>query len=100
MEKLRNITPGEILNEEFLIPFNITEKQLSNELNIPYSKVSEIIKGTSKITVDIALRLSRFFGNSSKFWLGIQADYDIEKILQENTTEFNNIRPLQMESAC
>jgi addiction module HigA family antidote len=80
MEKIRNITPGEILYEEFLIPMNISQYRLAKELDIPQTRVSGIINGSRKITADTALRLSSFFGNSAKFWLGLQNDYDIENV--------------------
>jgi addiction module HigA family antidote len=78
MEKLKNITPGEILQEEFLIPMCISQYRLAKELNIPQTRVSGIINGSRRITVDTALRLGLFFGNSAKFWLGLQNDFDIE----------------------
>lgn len=78
MKKLRNIHPGEILLEEFLIPLEITAYRLSKEIAIPQTRISEIIKGNRRITADTALRLSKFFGNSAKFWLGLQDDFDIE----------------------
>ncbi|MES2617871.1 MAG: HigA family addiction module antitoxin [Bacteroidota bacterium] len=78
MKKLRNIHPGEILMEEFLIPLELSAYRLSKEIAIPQTRLSEIIKGNRRITADTALRLSKFFGNSAKFWLGLQDDYDIE----------------------
>ncbi len=78
MKKLKNIHPGEILNEEFLVPMQITAYRLSKETQIPQTRISEIIKGNRRITADTALRFSSFFGNSAKFWLGLQNDYDIE----------------------
>ncbi|MEJ7685122.1 MAG: HigA family addiction module antitoxin [Segetibacter sp.] len=67
MTKLKNIHPGEILFEEFLIPFNISAYKLAKDINIPQTRVSEIIKGHRRITADTALRLSKYFGNSAKF---------------------------------
>jgi len=78
MEKLKNITPDEILNEEFLIPMGISQYRLAKELCIPQTRISGIVNGTRRITADTALRLSLFFGNSEKFWLGLQDDFDIE----------------------
>ena len=79
MKKLPNIHPGEILMEEFLIPMEISSYRLAKETGIPQTRVSEITKGRRRITADTALRLSKYFGNSPKFWLGLQDDYDIEE---------------------
>jgi addiction module HigA family antidote len=79
MKKLKNIHPGEILNEEFLIPTGISAYKLSKDTGIPQTRISAIIKGNRRITADTALRLSRYFGNSAKFWLGLQDDFDIEE---------------------
>ena len=79
MSKLKNIHPGEILSEEFLIPFDITAYRLAKDIEIPQTRLSEIIKGNRRITADTALRLSKYFGNSTKFWLGLQDDFDLEE---------------------
>lgn len=79
MKKLKNIHPGEILNEEFLIPLSISAYKLSKDINIPQTRVSAIIKGKRRITADTALRLAKYFGNTPKFWLGLQDDFDIEE---------------------
>ncbi len=79
MEKIRNIHPGEILQEEFLVPLEITAYRLSKDIGIPQSRLSEILKGNRRITADTALRLAKYFGNSAKFWLGLQDDFDIEE---------------------
>lgn len=79
MDKLDNIHPGEILKLEFLDPLKISAYRLSKDLLVPQTRISEIIKGNRRITADTALRLSRYFGNSAKFWLGLQDDYDIEE---------------------
>jgi addiction module HigA family antidote len=93
MKKLPNIHPGEILQEEFLIPLSITSYRLAKETNIPQTRISEIIKGNRRITADTALRLSQFFGNSAKFWLGLQDDFDLEAELDEKREELNHIKP-------
>jgi addiction module HigA family antidote len=92
MEKLNNIHPGEILNEEFLVPMNISAYKLSKDLEIPQTRISQIIKGNRRITADTALRLSSYFGNSAKFWLGLQDDYDIEAENSVQTIVFERIR--------
>jgi addiction module HigA family antidote len=79
MNKLNNIHPGEILEEEFLKPMGITAYKLSQAIGVPQTRTSQILKGRRRITADTALRLSKFFGTSSKFWLGLQNDFDIEE---------------------
>ena len=92
MEKLANIHPGEVLLEEFLIPMEISAYRLSKDLDIPQTRVSQILKGKRRITADTALRLSSYFGNSAKFWLGLQDDYDIEEEKQINEAAFRRIQ--------
>jgi len=79
MERLANIHPGEILLEEFLLPLEITAYRLSQDTEIPQTRISQIIKGKRRITADTALRFSSYFGTTAKFWLGTQDDYDIEE---------------------
>jgi len=95
MEKLANVHPGEILQYEFLEPLEISAYRLSKDLNIPQTRISEIIKGNRRITADTALRLSKYFGNSAKFWLGLQDDYDIEEERDEKKDEFDEIQKFE-----
>ena len=99
MEKLRNITPGEILLEEFLIPLEISQYRLSKDLEIPQTRVSEIIKGNRRISADTAVRLSAYFGNSAKFWLGLQDDFDIENEAKVKNKELKEIRRFDQNAA-
>lgn len=92
MKKLRNIHPGKILQEEFLIPSKISAYRLSKDIGIPQTRISEIIKGNRRITADTALRLSKYFGNSAKFWLGIQNDFDIEEESNQKKKQLNAIK--------
>lgn len=92
MEKLANVHPGEILFHEFLEPLEITAYRLSKDLKIPQTRISEIVKGNRRITADTALRLSKYFGNSAKFWLGLQDDYDIEEEKEAKESELNEIK--------
>jgi addiction module HigA family antidote len=84
MKPLKNIHPGEVLLEEFLIPFGITAYKLSKDTGMPQTRISAIIKGRRRITANSALRFSTYFGNSAKFWLGLQNEFDIE---EENLTD-------------
>ncbi|MER3499806.1 MAG: addiction module antidote protein, HigA family, partial [Chitinophagaceae bacterium] len=92
MAKLKNIHPGEILSEEFLVPFNITAYKLAKDIEIPQTRVSEILKGNRRITADTALRLSKYFGNSAKFWLGLQDDFDIEEQISKKGPMLKSIK--------
>lgn len=78
MKKIPTIHPGEILQEEFLKPLNISQNRLGAELGVSPRRINEIVHGKRSITADTALRLSRFFGNSASFWLGLQMDYDLD----------------------
>jgi len=91
MKRLNNIHPGEVLKEEFLDPLEITAYRLSKGINIPQTRISLIIKGQRRITADTALRLSKYFGTSPQFWLGLQNDYDLEEEKLEKLNEFNSI---------
>jgi addiction module HigA family antidote len=95
MEKLTNIHPGEVLLEEFLMPMEVSAYRLSKDIEIPQTRISQIIKGKRRITADTALRLSSYFGNSAKFWLGLQDDYDIEEEKRLNDATFRKIQQLR-----
>ncbi len=95
MGKLRNIRPGEILLDEFLIPLKISQYRLSKDLGIPQTRVSEIVKGNRRITADTAVRLGAYFGNSAKFWLGLQNDYDIENEMTQKSSEVKRINQIR-----
>lgn len=78
MAKLKNIHPGEVLLRDFLEPLGISQNKLANRISVPPRRINEIVLGKRAITADTALRLSRYFGNSDKFWMGLQDDYDLE----------------------
>ena len=92
MKTLANIHPGEVLQYEFLQPLGISAYRLSKDLRIPQTRISEIIKGNRRITADTAIRLSKYFGNSAKFWLGLQDDYDIE---EENSQKGDDLEKIK-----
>lgn len=97
MTKLKNIHPGEILAEEFLIPFNITAYKLAKDIEIPQTRISEILKGNRRITADTALRLSKYFGNSAKLQLGLQNDFDIEEEMAVKGNRLQSIKALNVK---
>jgi addiction module HigA family antidote len=99
MEKLANIHPGEILLEEFLVPMGISAYKLAKDTAIPQTRISEIVKGRRRITADTALRFSKYFGTTPKFWLGLQDDFDLEAEQHLIAHELNNIRTLQTGAA-
>ena len=96
MDRLRNIHPGEILQEEFLDPFDITAYRLAKEIKIPQTRISQILQGRRRITADTALRLSEFFGNSAQFWLGLQDDYDLEEEREKIGNELSGIQRMKV----
>ena len=91
MEKINTITPGEILLEEFIKPLKISAYRLAKDTGMPATRVSQILKGKRKITADTALRLSKYFGNSADFWMGIQDEYDLREEMQRIGDELNRI---------
>lgn len=99
MKKLRNIHPGEILLEEFLVPLEISAYKLSKDTGIPQSRISAIVKGNRRMTADTALRLAKYFGNSAKFWLGLQNDFDIEAENKSLKSALNGIRQFSGNAA-
>jgi len=76
---LANVTPGEILQEEFLRPMGITQYRLAKDIGVPPRRINEIVKGLRAITADTALRLGRYFATSPEFWLNLQTHYELEQ---------------------
>ena len=99
MANLKNIHPGEVLSEEFLIPFCISAYKLAKDVGIPQTRVSEILKGNRRVTADTALRLSKYFGTSAKFWLGLQDDFDLEEEAAAKSNLIDNIPTIQHDAA-
>ena len=99
MKRLKNIHPGEILQEEFLTPLSITAYRLAKDTAIPQTRISEIIKGNRRITADTALRFSKYFGTTAKFWLGLQDDYDLEAENLFKEQEINSIKHYSSDAA-
>lgn len=79
MKKVRIIHPGEILLEEFLIPLELSQYYLAQEIGVPRRRINEIIQGSRSVSADTALRLSKFFGTTPEFWMNLQVHYDLVK---------------------
>ena len=94
MTKLKNIHPGEVLFEEFLLPFKISQNQLAREISVPPRRINEIIHGNRSVTADTSIRLAKYFNLSDNFFLGIQKDYDLEEARKKLGGKVNNIKPI------
>lgn len=88
------VHPGEILLEEFLNPLGVSQYQLAKELSVPPRRINEIVHGQRRITADTALRLARYFGTSERFWMNLQARYDLEAEKDRLGAALDDIRPL------
>ena len=89
METLNNIHPGEVLLEEFLNPLGISQNRLARAMGVPPRRINEIVHGKRAITADTALRLALALGTSEKFWLGLQADYDLDNARQTSANQLH-----------
>jgi addiction module HigA family antidote len=92
------VHPGEILQEEFLAPLGVSQYRLAKAVDVPARRINEIIHGQRRITADTALRLSRYFGTSERFWLNLQARYDLEVEKDRLGAALEDIRPLSAAS--
>lgn len=92
IERLPNVHPGEVLKEEFLSPMNVSAYTLAKEINVPETRISEIIHGKKAVTADTAIRFAKFFGTTAEFWLHLQNLYDLEKEEKLNAPEFEMIK--------
>lgn len=94
MIRLKNIHPGEILSEEFLLPMMISQNRLARDIGVPPRRINEIVHGKRAITADTDLRLSKALGTSEGFWLGLQADYDLEEKKNSIRSQLDKIQNL------
>lgn len=93
MRRLKPVTPGELLRDEFLMPMGITKYRVAKEIGVPAQRIGEIVAGRRAITADTDLRLCRFFGLSKGYWLRAQAAHDMELAERELTDALRRIRP-------
>lgn len=88
---LPNVHPGEILLEEFLKPLDLSQNAIARAIGVPPRRINEIVLGKRGVTADTAMRLARAFGTSERFWLGLQADYDLEQAQRKLGSELDRI---------
>ena len=98
-KRISPIFPGEILQEDFLTPMNISAYKLAKETFLDQTRISEIIRGKRSITIDTALRFSKFFGTSPEFWINIQTQYDMEIKQIELEDELQKINTIEYEDS-
>ncbi len=98
-KRLANIHPGEVLREEFLVPMGVSQYRLAKEIGVTEARISAICSGKRGITADTALRLAAFFGTTSAFWLGLQADYDTEEAAVELADTLARIHRFEPQAA-
>lgn len=91
-KKLPNVHPGEVLKEEFLLPMNVSAYRLAKEINVPETRISQIVRGKRAVTADTAIRFSKFFGTTAEFWLNLQNLYDLEEEENNHAPEFETIK--------
>jgi addiction module HigA family antidote len=96
-DKLSPIHPGEVLLEEFIKPMNLSQNRLAIDIGVDARRINEIVLGKRAVTADTALRLSRFFGNSHQFWMGLQTQYDLD-IAEDQLGKrlYREVRPYAM----
>lgn len=97
MTDLYPVSPGEILEEEFLKPMHISAYKLAKEVHIPQSRLSDIISGKRRITADTAMRLAQYFGTTPQFWLNIQNQFDLDRLkASDKILDISDIRPCSL----
>ena len=79
MSKLKNVHAGEVLLEEFMLPMNLSQNRIAREIGVPPRRINEIVHGKRAVTADTAIRLARYFGTTEGFWMGLQADFELEE---------------------
>ncbi|MDC0358371.1 HigA family addiction module antitoxin [Oligoflexia bacterium] len=95
-KKLEPITPGEILQEEFLAPLEISQNKLARDLDVPVGRISDIVRGKRAITIDTALRLALYFGTTPEFWVSLQTRYDLKIAKRELLPDIErDVRPIE-----
>jgi addiction module HigA family antidote len=97
--RLPPIHPGEVLREEFLVPLKLTPYALARACNVPRTRIERLAREETPITADTALRLARYFGTTAEFWMGMQAQYDLERAQDAAAATLRKIKPRQRDAA-
>ncbi|MBN8217456.1 MAG: HigA family addiction module antidote protein [Spirochaetes bacterium] len=99
MKRIKNIHPGEVLQEEFLTPSGISSYKLAKETGMPITRIMDVIHGKRGVSADTAIRLAAYFGNTPTFWLGLQNDYDLEEEMREKVGLYRKIHRATLQEA-
>jgi len=94
-KKLAPVHPGEILREDFLGPMKLTPYAVARACGVPRTRIERLVREETALTADTALRLARYFGTTPVFWMGIQAQYDLERAEDKAASELDRIEPVQ-----
>jgi addiction module HigA family antidote len=95
IKKLAPVHPGEVLREDFLVPMNLTPYAVARACGVPRTRIERLVREETAITADTALRLARYLGTTPAFWMGMQAQYDLERAEDELSTEIERIEPVK-----
>ena len=98
-KRLRSLHPGEVLREEFLVPLKLTPYALAQACGVPRTRIERLAREETPVTADTALRLARYFGTSAEFWMGMQAQYELERAHDAAAAALRKIKPRQRNAA-
>jgi addiction module HigA family antidote len=98
-KRLPPIHPGEVLREEFLVPMKLTPYAVARACGVPRTRIERLAREETPVTADTALRLARYFGTSAELWMGMQAQYDLERAKDEAAVALRRIQPRKQEAA-
>ncbi len=95
MDRLRNVHPGEVLSEEFLVPLGLSQNAVARAIGVAPRRINEIVHGKRSITADTALRLAKAFGTSAEFWMNLQVSYDLEEAQRALAPLLSKLEPIE-----
>ena len=98
-KRLPPIHPGEVLREDFLLPMKLTAYSVARACGVPRTRIERLVREETPVTADTALRLARYFGTTPQFWMGLQAQYDLERVEDQARAELQRIAPIKREAA-